>query len=263
MSTAPDHAPTGHLPPIRREILVDADPATAFDVFTGRIGQWWPLDDLSVYGAGGTVAFTDGRIVERSEAGEATVWGTVTRWEPAAAVAFTWHPGGPPDEASNVEVTFTAADAQTLVTLTHAGWEQFTDPAAARAEYDLGWPVVLGRYRDHTAHGVPDADGETWVALLHRPGPAAPEGAALFEDPRFAEHTAFLTRMRDAGYLVAAGPLTDVPGEGMTILRLPGADQLDRATELATKEDGSVAGGFFRVTVRPWQVVLQGPVLGR
>jgi uncharacterized protein YciI len=263
VSNAPDHAPTGHLPPIRREILVDADPATAFDVFTGRIGQWWPLDDLSVYGAGGTVAFADGRIVERSEAGEATVWGTVTRWEPAAAVAFTWHPGGPPDEASNVEVIFTAADAQTLVTLTHAGWEQFTDPAAARAEYDLGWPVVLSRYRDHTAHGVPDADGETWVALLHRPGPAAPEGAALFEDPRFAEHAAFLTRMRDAGYLVAAGPLTDVPGEGMTILRLPGADQLDRATELATKEDGSVAGGFFRVTVRPWQVVLQGPVLGR
>ena len=103
--------------------------------------------------------------------------------------------------------------------------------------------------------------GET--SLLHRPGPAAPEGAALLQDPRFAEHSAFLTRMRDAGYLVAAGPLTDVPGEGMTILRLPGADQLDRATELATKEDRSVAGGFFSVTVRPWQVVLQAPGLGR
>ena len=84
--------------------------------------------------------------------------------KPAAAVAFTWHPGAPPDEASNVEVTFTAADAQTLVRLTHAGWERFADPAAARAEYDLGWPVVLGRYRDHTAHGGPlrtAGDGET------------------------------------------------------------------------------------------------------
>jgi uncharacterized protein YciI len=95
------------------------------------------------------------------------------------------------------------------------------------------------------------------VALLHRPGPAAPPGAALFGDPRFAEHVAFLTRMRDAGYLVAAGPLTDVPGEGMTILRLPGADQLGQATELATQEDSSVAGGFFTVTVRPWQVMFQ------
>ncbi|MGH3121588.1 MAG: SRPBCC domain-containing protein [Streptosporangiaceae bacterium] len=267
MSTEPTSTPPGHLPPIRREILVDADPATAFEVFTERIGQWWPLEDLSVYGPGGTVGFAEGQIVEQSASGDATVWGTVYRWEPAAALAFSWHPGGPPDQASHVEVTFTQADAQTLVTLTHTGWERFTDPAEARAEYDQGWPVVLGTYRDHVARhapddsgladGGPDAGGETWVALLHRPGPAAPDGAALFDDPRFAEHVAFLTRMRDADYLVAAGPLTDVPGEGMTILRLPGAGQLDRATELATKEDSSVAGGFFTVTVRPWQVMFQ------
>ena len=68
-------APPSPLPPIRREILVDTDPATAFAVFTDRIGQWWPLEDLSVYGAGGTVGFTDGRLVERSEAGEVTAWG--------------------------------------------------------------------------------------------------------------------------------------------------------------------------------------------
>jgi len=53
--------PPSPLPPIRREILVDTDPATAFEVFTDRIGQWWPLEDLSVYGTGGTVGFTDGR----------------------------------------------------------------------------------------------------------------------------------------------------------------------------------------------------------
>ena len=292
MSTDPPPTPPGHVPPIRREILVNADPATAFAVFTERIGQWWPLEDLSVYGPGGTVGFADGQIVEQSASGDAAVWGTVYLWEPAAALAFSWHPGGPPDQATHVEVTFAQADAQTLVTLTHTGWERFSDPAGARAEYELGWPVVLGTYRDHVAHheqdenspaadspaggsraegspaggspagggsinGGPAEAGETWVALLHRPGPDAPAGAALFADPRFAEHVAFLTRMRDAGYLVAAGPLTDVPGEGMTILRLPGAAQLDRATELATKEDGSVAGGFFAVTVRPWQVMFQ------
>jgi uncharacterized protein YciI len=287
VSTDPPAAPPGHVPPIRREILVDADPATAFAVFTERISQWWPLEDLSVYGPGGTVGFADGQIVEQSASGDAAVWGTVYLWEPGAALAFSWHPGGPPDQATHVEVTFTQADAQTLVTLTHTGWERFADPAETRAEYEQGWPVVLGTYRDHVAHheqdesspaeaspdegslgesspaesspadGGLDEGGETWVALLHRPGPAAPPGAALFGDPRFAEHVAFLTRMRDAGYLVAAGPLTDVPGEGMTILRLPGADQLGQATELATKEDSSVAGGFFTVTVRPWQVMFQ------
>jgi uncharacterized protein YciI len=302
VSTDPPAAPPGHVPPIRREILVDADPPTAFAVFTERISQWWPLEDLSVYGPGGTVGFADGQIVEQSASGDAAVWGTVYLWEPGAALAFSWHPGGPPDQATHVEVTFTQADAQTLVTLTHTGWERFADPAETRAEYEQGWPVVLGTYRDHVAHheqdesnldgsspvdggpagdsrleggpvdggpagggpleggpldGGPGEGGETWVALLHRPGPAAPPGAALFGDPRFAEHVAFLTRMRDAGYLVAAGPLTDVPGEGMTILRLPGADQLGQATELATQEDSSVAGGFFTVTVRPWQVMFQ------
>ena len=95
-------------------------------------------------------------------------------------------------------------------------------------------------------------EGETWVALMHRPGPAAPATGALFDDPRFGEHFAFLNRMREAGYLVLAGPLVDRDGEGMTILRLPGPEQLGTATKLATEDDASVAGGFLAVTVRHW-----------
>jgi uncharacterized protein YciI len=245
------------VPPIRRELLVPVDPVTAFEVFTARIGQWWPVAELSVYGAGSTVAFTNGQIIERAADGRSASWGTVTRWEPGVAVTFTWHPGATPRQASEVAVTFAADGAQTLVVLEHAGWDAFEDPAAARAEYDQGWPAVLDSYRDHAVKH----DGETWVALLHRPGPAAPAGGSVFDDPGFAEHVAFLTRMSQAGYLVAAGPLTDCDGEGMTILRLPGANQVDRATQLATQDDASVAAGFFTVTVRPWQVVMQAPQL--
>jgi uncharacterized protein YciI len=64
--------------------------------------------------------------------------------------------------------------------------------------------------------------------------------------------------MRDAGYLVAAGPVGDGRGEGMTILRLPGVDRLEQARKLATEDDVSVASGFFTVTVRHWQVRLTG-----
>jgi hypothetical protein len=46
----------------------------------------------------------------------------------------------------------------------------------------------------------------------------------------------------------------------MTILRLPGADQIGQATQLATQEDKSVAAGLLAVTVRPWKVMMQaGP----
>ena len=242
------------VPPIRREILVDADPAVAFEVFTAGIGQWWPVEEHSVHGKGGAVAFEDGRLVERSANGEAAVWGTVTRWEPPAAVAFTWHPGRPAERASYVAVTFGAEGSQTLVRLEHTGWEAFADPAAARAEYDHGWPLVLSRYQAHVADG--NEAGDTWVALLHRRGPAAPVSGSLLEDPRFGQHVAFLNRMHEAGYLVAAGPLTDAAGEGMTILRLPGAGQFGEAIRLATEDDASVAGGFLAVTVRPWQVMM-------
>lgn len=57
--------------PIRREVLVDAGPAIAFEVFTARIGRWWPLAELSVHGADATVAFDDGKIIERSAGGDA------------------------------------------------------------------------------------------------------------------------------------------------------------------------------------------------
>jgi hypothetical protein len=43
----------------------------------------------------------------------------------------------------------------------------------------------------------------------------------------------------------------------MTVLRLPGADQIEQATRLATEEDKSVAGGLFTATVRPWKVTMQ------
>jgi uncharacterized protein YciI len=107
--------------------------------------------------------------------------------------------------------------------------------------------MVLDRYSD--------AFGETWVALMHVPGPNAPEGP-VFTDPRFRDHVAFLQRMMAAGYLVAAGSFADELGSGMTILRLPGAHRIDDATALATTDDLSVANGLFSVTVRPWSVVM-------
>src|SRR5690349_18650184 len=92
------------LPPIRRAVLVEAEPAAAFEVFTAGLGRWWPLGELSVHGKDATVAFDrpepGAQIIERSAGGETAVWGTVIRWEPPDAVAFTWHPGRHADKAA-------------------------------------------------------------------------------------------------------------------------------------------------------------------
>jgi uncharacterized protein YndB with AHSA1/START domain len=139
------------LPPLRREILVDADPALAFEVFTTQIGRWWPLAEFSVHGADADVRFDDAgigsRIVESLAGADDAVWGTVIAWEQDRAVSFTWHPGRDAQTASQVSVTFEGADGKTLVRLEHSGWEIFGEyDAQAREEYDHGWPVVLDGY---------------------------------------------------------------------------------------------------------------------
>ncbi len=102
-----------------------------------------------------------------------------------------------------------------------------------------------------------DAEAETWVTLHHRPADPALVGQ-VFADPRFAGHLAFLRRQQEAGHLVAAGSFGDRPGDGMTVLRLPGGDRLEEARRWATEDDTSVTDGLFTVEVRPWRVVLHG-----
>jgi len=127
--------------PVRREVLVDAAPDRAFEVFTEQVGQWWPLDRFGVFGDG-TVAFEGGLLVERS-GDRQSIWGEVTEWAPPSMLAMTWHPGYETDRATDIRVTFEAQGEQTLVTLVHSGWERMTDPDAAAEEYGSGWPGVL------------------------------------------------------------------------------------------------------------------------
>jgi uncharacterized protein YciI/uncharacterized protein YndB with AHSA1/START domain len=242
------------LPPLHREVTVALDPQQAFELFTKRIGDWWPMAMLSVFGQGSSVAFTDdGRLLER-HGEQATSWGEVTEWEPGERLAITWHPGHGEDEASHLTVTFSAYGEQTLVTLVHTGWEAYDDAITVRDEYAGGWPKVLAQFIA-AAGGDPEQEQEpesaTWAALLFTP--AEGQGAAVFEDERFAGHIGFLNLMEDSGYLVAAGPLLDDDGSGMTILRLPGDGRLDEIERLA-EVDTSVSSGLFTVRVRPWRV---------
>jgi uncharacterized protein YciI/uncharacterized protein YndB with AHSA1/START domain len=242
------------LPPLHHEVTVDLDPQQAFELFTAHIGEWLPLGKLSVFGDGSTVAFTDdGRLLER-HGEQASSWGEVTEWVPGERLAMTWHPGTPEEQASQITVTFTAYGEQTLVTLAHSGWETYADAIAARNEYTAGWPTVLGLFAGAAAAGDHQQDPEpsTWAALFFTP--AEGQGAAAFEDERFGGHIAFLNEMEEAGYLVAAGPLLDEDGSGMTVLKLPGEDRIDEIERLAN-EDASVASGLFDARVRPWRVL--------
>jgi uncharacterized protein len=93
----------------------------------------------------------------------------------------------------------------------------------------------------------------TWFVLNHTKGPAVPDGEGVFDQPGISEHYAFLQRRLAAGELVAAGPLPDLPGEGMTVLSVASFEEAQR---LAREDDQAVVTGVLDVVVRPWKVVM-------
>jgi uncharacterized protein YndB with AHSA1/START domain len=133
---------------VRKSVLVDADPETAFRVFTDKIQTWWPLGTHGIFGDDAEeLAFREGKLVEVAKDGREAVWGEVLAWEPPARVHFTWRPGfdeGEPD--TEVEVRFTAEGDGARVELVHTGWEKLADGAKNRAGYDSGWEGVLEAY---------------------------------------------------------------------------------------------------------------------
>jgi hypothetical protein len=241
------------LPPIHRQIVVPASPAAAFEVFTERIGAWWPVASVSVHGAGSTAAFQGGRLVETAPSGEVAVWGTVLDWQPARSFRMTWHPGRDPQNASVVTVTFApVGDDATLVTVRHEGWET----TERRGEYRNGWPGVLDAMAAQFT-GRPDDAEPVLVVLSHVPAPGVGDP---FADPRFAGHARFLAGLDKQGILVGAGPFAGT-GEGMTIVRVPGPAAAGDLVRAAQFDDESVSGGLLEVVARSWTVVMHGAAL--
>ena len=137
--------------PVRKEITVSCDAKTAFDVFVRKIGDWWPAAEHSVAAmskAPAPVIKLDpkvgGRIYEVNDAGEETDWGTVREMEDGKRILLNWHIGRPVSDATEVEVTFEAADKGTIVVLIHRNFEVLDDDADAMREgYNKGWVNVF------------------------------------------------------------------------------------------------------------------------
>ena len=145
-----DPALTLETAPLVKTRTLRCSPDHAFDTFVERIGDWWPREVFSIYGAheGGTVMVepqVGGRIIETSPQGEQAVWGTVRLWEPKRRLAVTWFPGRSVDEATDFELVFEPSGDACALTLTHTGWE-VPGRTEARPAYDEGWDLVLERY---------------------------------------------------------------------------------------------------------------------
>jgi hypothetical protein len=123
----------------------------AFNVWTARIGTWWPPDhtatgqaDLVVLQSG-----VGGRIYERTSDGVEHDWGEVTVWEPPARLVYLWHLQRDRADATEVEIRFVARGAAaTRIEIEHRGWERLGNAAEEwRDRNRAGWQTLLPHYR--------------------------------------------------------------------------------------------------------------------
>jgi hypothetical protein len=142
--------PTERMAPVRKRVVVDAPVEHAFQVFTERIGEWWPVKTHSVHKEEAQTAALEpglGGAVYELWPGGREEWGTITAWEPPRRFVCTWHPSHGLDESTEVEVRFSAEAGSTLVELEHRGWEARGAKAAeVRDAYDTGWEPVLASF---------------------------------------------------------------------------------------------------------------------
>ena len=147
---------TRTFPAVERSLTVDVSPDWAFRFFTEKIGDWWPLEDYSIFAGDGhgrpdEVVFESeigGRVYER-RGDDVAVWGVVNVWDPPNRVAFSWQTNPEWPGETEVEMTFTPQNGGTRVVLRHTGWEHLGERAeAAHASYAGGWREVLQHYEE-------------------------------------------------------------------------------------------------------------------
>jgi uncharacterized protein YndB with AHSA1/START domain len=144
---------------VKRTIRVNAPIEKAFQVFTERMGSWWPATHHIA-----PEAFTEivvepragGRWFERDVKGRECDWGRVLTWEQPHRVVFSWHLqpdwkfDPDPSKASEVTLEFSAEGAETTrVELQHRhlerhgeGWEK----VRTGVDSPGGWTGVLAPY---------------------------------------------------------------------------------------------------------------------
>lgn len=131
--------------PLVVEFTVEASPVHAFEMWTARCSLWWPSSH-TITGDPAAITFeprAGGRILERSSAGAEHDWGTVLEWAPPGRLRYLWHLFFDPAEATEVEITFTGQDDQTVVRIEQRGWERLGDAGPPRrARTEQAWTTI-------------------------------------------------------------------------------------------------------------------------
>jgi hypothetical protein len=112
---------------VRKSVSVSCSPPEAFELFTERLGTWWPFETHRPGDEMPEAAVFEGReggrVYHRVPSGKEEEWATVLVWDPPARFVIDWHVN--PENPS----------------------KRYGEQAGESfASYDTGWNTVLGRY---------------------------------------------------------------------------------------------------------------------
>jgi len=133
---------------VRVTVRVAVDPATAFDVFTSEIDDWYRKGAtvLTQAARGSTLRFepgVGGRLLEiRDDGAPPVTRGQITVWEPGARLLFVDR------REAEVEIWFQAFDEGTRVVLEHRGLDKLPPDAAIKAS-KYSWRKLADYFADH------------------------------------------------------------------------------------------------------------------
>jgi uncharacterized protein YndB with AHSA1/START domain len=141
--------------PLVIEFELSVAPAHAFAAWTERCATWWPRSH-TISGNPSAITFgprPGGQIVEHAGTMEYP-WGVVLEWDPPRRLRYRWHLFFTPDEATEVEVTFTDRDGHTAVRLEQRGWERLGAAGPPRRERTgQAWAAIAAALQDAIAPG--------------------------------------------------------------------------------------------------------------
>jgi hypothetical protein len=128
-----------------KSVTLPLTPLAAFELFTGKIGEWWPPDRRHTEDPASEIfLLQSGRFYERARDGREVELGRVRSWDLPRRILLDFFIATGPDHPTEVEIIFAAEARGTRVTVTHRAKPDSEGLWATWAPgYARSWDAVL------------------------------------------------------------------------------------------------------------------------
>jgi hypothetical protein len=128
-----------------KSVTLPLAPVAAFELFTSRTGEWWPIDRRHSQDPASEIFLLEtGRFYERARDGREVELGQVRCWQRPHRILLDFFVATGREKPTEVEITFVAREGGTEVTVIHRPKPESEDLWAERApRYERSWDSVL------------------------------------------------------------------------------------------------------------------------